>query len=666
MNYIRLLVFTTVVIAASFCPAQRLEEWLPVTPQDWQIKDAPGNPGSTAIQLYYSYYKDDNDKFFSVYRRIKILREPARQKYGNVEIEVEPGSTLKELAARTIHADGTIIEFTGKPFEKTIVKARGIKFTARTFTLPQVTVGSIVEYKYLLALPLGWVKTISTWEIQSELYTVRANFRFRAYQGFVEAPTEWSSTSNIRHSQVAMAYLNQLDARIPEKKKGNLMEFQVEGIPAFNAEEYMPPEDDFKPLVLFYYGGHEIASPEKYWAEIGKESAASTEKFIGNFKEIRDLAQQVMGSESDPEKKLRKLYTRAQQIRNVSFERERSEEELKKEKLKAPASVLEVLNRGYGTSYDINCLFAAMARAAGFDANVLFVSDRRQRSFNKLVLSVEQIDSSAVLVSLNGSDLMLAPGTRFCPFGLLQWEHSSVTALKCSKSGADFITTNAPKVSSARRIARMSVAANGILRGEIAIEVNGEDALERRLAALQTDEAGRRKDFEDEMKAWLPEGASVKLKDSQGWEATEEPLIARFDVEVPNFASIAGKRLIFPAFLFPTFKKNMFVHEGRAYPIVFSYPFAESDEVDIKLPQGYSLEAPPYRRKAGLSYAGYEVSSVLQDDQLITKRSLHLDGLTFPPEKYDELKNFFGIVQAGDGGQAVLKPQEAASAEKNE
>ena len=633
MNRLRLLFFTILVVAGSCCSAQKLEDWLPITPQEWQIKDAPGNPGVAAIQLYYSYYKDDNDKFSSVYRRIKILREPARQKYGNVEIEVEPGSSLKELAARTIHPDGTIIDFTGKPFEKTIIKARGVKLAARTFTLPDVTLGSIIEYKYLVNLPPGWVKTISTWEIQSELYTVKANFRFRAYQDFVEVPTEWSSTSNIRHSQVALAYLNQLDARIPEKKKGNLVEFQVEGIPAFNAEEYMPPEDDFKPIVLFYYGGHEISSPERYWAEIGKVSSASTEKLIGSYKEIRDLAQQVIGNEADQEKRLRKLYAKAQEIRNISFERERTQQEMKKEKIRAPGSVVDVLNRGYGTSYDINCLFAALARAAGFDANVLFISDRRQRSFNKLVLSVEQIDSSAVLINVNGNDLVLAPGTRFCPFGLLEWEHTAVTALKCSKPGAEFITTSTPKAASARRIGRMSLAADGTLKGEITIEANGEDALERRLNALQTDESGRRKDFEDEVKALLPEGAIVKMKDSQGWEATEEPLIARFDVEMPNFASVAGKRLIAPAFLFPTFKKDMFVHQGRVYPIVFSYPFVENDEVDIKLPEGYSLEAPPYRRKAGLSYAGYEISSVLQGNQLITKRTFHLDGLIFPPEK---------------------------------
>lgn len=34
---------------------------------------------------------------------------------------------------------------------------------------------------------------------------------------------------------------------------------------------------------------------------------------------------------------------------------------------------------------------------------------------------------------------------------------------------------------------------------------------------------------------------------------------------------------------------------------------------------------------------------------------MRLEGQQFPPDKYEELKNFFSVVQRGDGGQAVLR-----------
>jgi len=159
----------------------------------------------------------------------------------------------------------------------------------------------------------------------------------------------------------------------------------------------------------------------------------------------------------------------------------------------------------------------------------------------------------------------------------------------------------------------------------------------------------------------MPGDAVVKLQSATGWEETEAPLVAHFTIEVPNYASVAGKRMVAPAFFFQ--QKNWFVHEGRKYPIVFAYPFTETDEVSLKLPEGYQMEVPPYRRKAGLAYAGYEISNTFQDGQLVTRRSLRFDGLRFEPEDYPSLKGFFSVVLAGDGGQAVLQPQQSAGAQ---
>jgi Transglutaminase-like superfamily/Domain of Unknown Function with PDB structure (DUF3857) len=633
-----------------------IEDWLPITQQDLTVKEVPNDPGADAIQLYMSYYKDEDAGFISVYKRIKILREGALQPgraLVDVEIPIDPGESLKELAARTIHPDHGIVPYTGTPFEKVRLKSRGIKYTAKTFTFPQVTVGSIVEYRYTVTLPVRLVDPISAWPIQQDLFTVKERWRFRAYQGLVTVPTERNNETH--RTQVAYSYLNQIDIAVPQKKEGNLMELELANVPKFNAEEYMPPEDDFRPVVLFYYGGRELSSPEKFWDEWQKIIAETVEKFIGNSHEVQLAAAQAIGNETDPEKKLRKLYARAQQIRNLSYEPEKNKQEQKAEHLKRNANAQEVLQRGFGTEWDIDALFTALARAAGFDATMLGVSDRKERSFNKIVLWLGQIQSSAVLVKLQNKQLFLSPGTRFAPFGTLRWRNTGTTALKYSKTDGGFITTVEPETSVMTRTAHVALASDGSLSGEIFLEFKGEDALEHRLEALDQDDAGREDSLKEELKAWLPAGAAVKLLSSQGWESTDDPLVARFNVEIPSFASSAGKRLIAPAFFFPTLKKDAFTSQIRLYPIAFPYPFAEVDELDLKIPEGYALEEPPYRRKAALSYAGYEISTVFQDGQLITLRKLRLDGLQFPPDKYEELRNFFSVVQKGDGGQAVLR-----------
>jgi hypothetical protein len=196
------------------------------------------------------------------------------------------------------------------------------------------------------------------------------------------------------------------------------------------------------------------------------------------------------------------------------------------------------------------------------------------------------------------------------------------------------------------------------LSGEISVEFKGEDALEHRLEALNQDEAGRRKGLEDEVKGWFPQTAVVKLQEARGWDSIDDPLKARFKLEVPGFASVTGKRVLLPAFFFRTLQKNMFTSQFRRYPITFAFPFTEDDELAVELPAGYAVEEPPYRRKINLAYAGFEISSQLKDRKLITERELDFKKTELPPENYEELKNFFSVVQKGDEGHAVLRREE--------
>src|SRR5205807_6166386 len=167
------------------------------------------------------------------------------------------------------------------------------------------------------------------------------------------------------------------------------------------------------PQTRFYYGGKEVSSPDTFWATVGKWLGEITERQIGNYKEVKDLALQAAGSESDPEKKLRKLYARAQQLRNISFEHSRGLEEIKKEGLKPGGNLADVVKHGYGDHNDFNRLFVGLALAAVFDAAMVWASNRETTSFRNEILSVRQLDSAIATVNLNGKGLFLDPGTKY-------------------------------------------------------------------------------------------------------------------------------------------------------------------------------------------------------------------------------------------------------------
>jgi len=626
------------------------QDWLPIPPKDWAVKEVPGDPGASAIQLYYAEHNDDHlgTKFF--YHRIKILTERALQPgaSADVEIPMPPDTSVGDLKARTVHPDGSIIEFSGKPFEKTVIKGRGIKFLAKTFTFPQATVGSILEYKYVLNLTANLVFIYSDWTVQHSLYTLKESLSMTPYLG---------ELTGFPHGfQVSVLSTNMPKALKPVRK-GSGWELTAENIPAFVSESFMPPENNYKPQVRFYYTGYQPQSDEKYWRETGKTWYEEGERFIGKRGEIKTAAASAIGTEADPEKILRKLYARVQQIRNLSFERERMEEEQKKENLKPNENAGQVLDHGYGSHTEINRLFVALARAAGFEASILPVSDRKENIFTKSLQLPSQFPVEIALIKLKGADLYLDPGTRFCPFGLLRWMNTSSQSLRLdSKEGTLILTPPATQDKAViRRSASVVVDSVGALKGAIAIQYKGGEGLERRLEALNTDEAGRKKTLEDELKGWLPSGAVVKFASAEGWEGSDDPLSASFTVEIPGYASTVGKRLILPAYLFQSKQMSAFKLAERKYPVYFPYAFAEIDSVSIKIPAGYTMESLPQKQETGLKIAKYQSVSQFDGSQLVTQRGLLFNAIYMPPEMYPEIKGFFNKVQAGDEQQAVLQ-----------
>jgi hypothetical protein len=99
---------------------------------------------------------------------------------------------------------------------------------------------------------------------------------------------------------------------------------------------------------------------------------------------------------------------------------------------------------------------------------------------------------------------------------------------------------------------------------------------------------------------------------------------------------------------------DAFKHADRKFPVYFPYAFAESDRVNIKIPEGFTLENTPQAQNVRMAYAGYQNLAQFDGKQLVTQRILQVNGIFFKLELYPEVKDFFGKVQGGDEQQAVL------------
>jgi hypothetical protein len=243
------------------------DDWQPINPAELSMTNLPEAPGAAAVILYRQVDRDDSTDREYNYVRIKILTEEGR-KYANVEIPFfKESEDVHGLKARTIRPDGTIANFEGKPLEQMIVKAKGVKYMAKVIVLPDVQVGSIIEYRYNNQLNSGFVYN-SQWILSNELFTKSAKFSLKP-NSYFPMRTSWQGLPA---------------GTAAPRNDGGVVWLETGKVPAFQIEDYMPPQNELKARVDFVYGESTESQPEKFWKSEGKKRNAGIEDFIGKRK----------------------------------------------------------------------------------------------------------------------------------------------------------------------------------------------------------------------------------------------------------------------------------------------------------------------------------------------------------------------------------------------
>jgi len=646
-------------------PAHAGVKFQPVSPQELKMTSEPLAPGAPAIILYREVYRDDCgitchspnvgvmsiDRFEEDYLRIKILTEAGR-KYGEVEIPLwnEVGA-VDNINARTIRPDGSIVDFKGQIFEKTILKARGLKYVAETFAMPDVQVGGIIELYYTIHLAKGLIFS-SDWVLSQELFTKQAKFSLRPFQ--------------YTYNPVSLRWNEHLPPGTPSptQRVDGTVELEAADIAPFQAEDFMPPENELKARVDFVYSfdGFET-DVNKFWKKVGKKRNDELETFIGRRGAMERAVSQIVSSADTPDVKLHKIYARVQQMRNTTFDVQKTEQEQKREGKKNEETVEDIWKQGYGERWQLNWLCLALARAAGIEAYGVWVSDRSNFFFNPQTQQSGKLDESLVLVKLDGKDVFLAPGAPFAPFGLLPWEETRVPGLKLDKDGGSWILTSLPESSSSRteRKANLKLSATGSLEGKLEITFTGLEAQRRRVDERNQDETARKKFLENQVKECISVGSEVELTKQPDWTSSEAPLVAEFNLSIPGWATAAGRRAIFPVEVFGGSERNIFDYSTRTYPVYFEFPYQKADDVTVELPTGWQITGLPKPESHDLHAVDYALSSENSNGALHMTRKLDINNLTIEQKYYPPLRAFFQMVRAGDEQPVVVEPGTAAA-----
>jgi hypothetical protein len=203
---------------------------------------------------------------------------------------------------------------------------------------------------------------------------------------------------------------------------------------------------------------------------------------------------------------------------------------------------------------------------------------------------------------------------------------------------------------------------DGNITGTARFIMSGSEALHWRQLALENDTEEVKKQFNESMRAYIPDGVQADFDHFLGLDDYDSNLMGFVKLS-GSLGATTGKRFFLPGLFFESHARHPFVaEEKRAIPVDVHYPKLEQDDVTYHLPQGYDVESAPQTTnliwsdnallKIGATRTGGNTVNI--------KRAMAYNYTLLEPKDYSGLHDFYQKVAAADQQQLVLNRASAA------
>lgn len=620
------------------------------TKEELQMTSDPMAPGAAAVYLYREEKTDDNLHYHSYYVRIKVLTEKGKE-LATVRVPYEHGAfKVTDIKGRTIHSDGTVIPLTTKPSDLMEFKVGSMQVNKMVFTLPSVEVGSILEYRLQLRYDDSVVSS-PDWDVQQPYFVHKAHYYFSPNNkgGIVITNSRGDALSHLMFAVHADG-----KAAVKEDQQGNFT-FDIENVPAIPDEDWMPPLNSLNWRVEFYYTQYH--SGPDFWTNEGKRWLKETDNFAKPTNTLKEAVASIVAPSDTDDQKAHKIYDAVMKLENTDFTREKSEAERKKDKIKAIKNAEDVWQQKSGSSDDMALLFVAMARAAGLKAYAGQVVNRNRAIFDSNYLRIEQLDDYVAIVELNGKEVFLDPGEKMCPFGLMAWKHTVAAGLRDSDKGPAYFAVPAEtyRQNVVQRVGDITIDPAGNATGIVRFIMLGQDALYWRQLALQNDANEVKKQFNESMKSYIPDGVQADFDHFLGLEDGNATLMGFVKIS-GNLGAATGKHFFLPGLFCESKAHHPFVTEAnRTVPVDVHYPKLEEDQIVYHLPDGFGVEGLP--QPVSLTWPDHAMLTIkaqTEGSAVTVTRLMAYNYTLLEAKEYADLRGFYQKVATADQEQLVL------------
>lgn len=510
-----------------------------------------------------------------------------------------------------------------------------------SFALPNIKIGSIAEYSYVIVRQYAF--SLKTWSFQDDYPCLHSEYR-------VSFPDERSYAiikkgalkDKIEISPSVLTDKNALGAQ------SKVIKYMLNNAPGMPDEPFITSMDNYRTKLIIqlseYYDPYsnsnkkvistwdQLVSTLRYSDFFGRQLNRNS----GLFKENESLYE---GSISETEK-IKNCYNL---IRN-HFRCNGSYAVFAETNLK------DAYSAGVGSSAEINLALAVLLKNAGLEPKMALVSTRDHGTVNENYPFISQFNHVICLVELEGKTFFLDASDQEGDYQFPPAEIVDCRAFVIDNKNPEFINITTEAIYD--RFFMCSAKFDGdSLAGKLQFKYKGYAASIQRAKMNKDGDDYLQKMVNKHELLFLSNPMFVNEKD------TDKPLLLQVDFAY-NMNTTTNPGLIYlnPFSLYGDFK-NEFTALTRQIPVEFNYPISITYMYNITVPEGYVVDYIPENtavsnqdNSASVMVYYQNVGGIIQ-----IKTELHINKLSFQPSEYENLKTISELWEQKHDEMIVLK-----------
>jgi hypothetical protein len=590
-----------------------------------------------------------------VRRAYKILRPNGRE-HGTVYVDFNPTRKITSLHGWCIPAQGKDYEVKDKDaMDVSLPNIEGSELVsdvrARILRIPAPDPGNIVGYEYELEEQPMVLE--DEWGFQ-RLDPVRENH----YS--LQLPSGWEFKSS---------WLNHAEVK-PDQVGNNQWQWTVRDIKPIRKEYEMPPLEGVaeRMFVNFFPPGGPGTRGFSNWQEMGNWYRSLIN---GRQDSSQGIKQEVATLTASATTNLQKIQAIARflqrDVRYVAIELGIGGWQ--------PHPAAQVSSNRYGDCKDKATLMSAMLREIGVESYYVLINSERGvttrvspahiSSFDHVIIAIklpEATTDPSLIATMQhpqlGKLLFFDPTNPLTPFGQIGGYLQANYGLLVTPNGGELVELpqQPTSMNSIQRAGKLALDATGTLKGDIEEQRLGDRAAAER-ARLQTvnRDTDRIKPIENLLASSLS-NFRITRASVLNLQQTDQPFGFNYSFESPNYAKHAGDLLLLRPRVLGTKSSSLLeTREPRQFPIEFDGPVRDTDDFEITIPTGYTVDDLPAPVNADYDFASYHSKTEASGNLIRYTRTFEIKKLSVPAGRAEELRKFYRIIAGDERNTVVLK-----------